>query len=298
MRIQNNVGQRLSSSQRMFLLLCVLLLFVFAAIVLFWTPNVVTAVYADVPTDTPTSALPTDTPTSALPTNTPVPPTPTPVPPTPTPVPPTPTPVPPTPTPGRTPTAIIQPTSTSAAGGVPGSTPSPTPTPTAVKAKTNSSGLPPKATNAVPSPTANTTNSPYIGAALPGQDNEKMFIPSAPAIFIGTSVLGAAALIGWYVWRRRQDSLLLANYSSVGGMQQFDTPAPLPYVLPVSGNSSIGMVGANEPIYQTSMASQETLPATPLSSQSLLADADMSLEAIIQQAQQGLFALPNKEEYS
>lgn len=170
-------------------------------------------------TDTPTS-LPSPTITPILtPTATPLPtPTNTPSPtPTNTPVPtntalPRPTGTPTTqPNPPRaTPTTVLNPTSTSVGGALPpGSTPSgnttqqTTPTPSPTGAKLNGSGLPPTATDVVPSPTSN----PYTTAAITTQDASTPILSKQTGLIIGALLLLGAAVLSVVLWRQRQVNL-------------------------------------------------------------------------------------------
>ena len=254
------------------------------------TPTVVLptpTVVLPTPTDTPIIPTPTDTPIIPTPTDTPIPtatmaPTSTPT---------------IQPTPKATPTTITKPTSTSVAGVVPpkatpGSTPTPTPPILTVKGTPSSAGLPPRTTNVVSSPTAG-TNTTYGSAAITAQDNGKMLLPTTPELAIGSSVLGAAALLGWYVWRRRQGSVL--PYSLA---QTAQSNIASSYDQPIQARANMGMVQERGARYQPEPGNQGMIPETPLPQQALLSNADMSLETIMRQAQMGLFALPNKEEYS
>ncbi len=138
----------------------------------------------------------------------------------------------------------------------------------------------------VSSPTAG-TNTTYGSAAITPQDNGKMLLPTAPELAIGSSVLGAATLLGWYVWRRRQGSLLpypLAQTAQPNIASSYDQP--------IQARANMGMVQESGVRYQPEPGNQGIIPETPLPQQ------DMSLETIMRQAQLGLFALPNKEEYS
>ena len=122
-----------------------------------------------------------------------------------------------------------------------------------------------------------------------------MLLPTAPELVLGSSVLAAAALLGWYVWRRRQGSLLLAGYSPAQTPQSNLTS---PYAQTLQARDNIGMVQEHRSHYQPDTMNQGMVMETSLPQQVLLSNADTSLESIMRQAQMGLFALPNKEEYS
>jgi len=269
------------------------------------TPTITVAL--PTPTDTPIIPTPTNTPIVPTPTDTPIPPTPTATPIVPTPTdtptpPPTSTPVPTatattaptnTPTvPRITPTPIVKPTSTSAAGFPPGgktqqTTPTPTPSRPTVTGTPSSAGLPPGTTDVVASPTT-ATNTVLGGATITAQNNGNILLPSVPEIAIGSSVVGAATLMGWYVWRRRQGGLLSAEHTAQS------LQSSMPYAQPTQTGGGIGTVRENGSHYQQGWM----VPETPLSQHIPMGDADTSLETIMRQAQMGLFALPNKEEYS
>ncbi|GAC1566113.1 MAG: hypothetical protein NVS2B2_38430 [Ktedonobacteraceae bacterium] len=173
-----------------------------------------------------------------------------------------------------------------------------TPTPSMLKvtATQSSSGLPPAPTNVVSSPT---TNTPYDSAATTTQDNGKMLMPTAPEIAIGSSVLGVAALLGWFFWRRRQSGVLSADSDYLlAQSSQASTSSSMPYTQITQAGENIGMAHENGLGYQQSSANQGMVSDSPLSPQVLWSNADASLETIMRQAQMGLFALPNKEEYS
>ena len=192
--------------------------------------------------------------------------------------------------PGTTPTTTgAAPISTSAAGVPPGGTTlQPTPTPpqlTATKTP-KSAGLPPGATHVVP--TTTTTTTAYSDNAITAQNNGKMLLPTVPEeIALGSSLAGAAALVGWYIWRRKQGSLLATQYIS---------QASVPYAQTAYAGDNIGGVSENGPNYSPDIANQEMFPKTQYALDTMLPDD--SLEAIMRQARVGLFALPNKEEYS
>ncbi len=118
-----------------------------------------------------------------------------------------------------------------------------------------------------------------------------MLLPSVPELAIGSSVLGAAALLGWYVWRRRQESLLTAGYPLAQTAQANISSS---YNQTIQARTTLGMVQEHGSRYQP----ETTAPETPPPLQVLMSNADTSLETIMRQAQVGLFALPNKEEYS
>ena len=118
-----------------------------------------------------------------------------------------------------------------------------------------------------------------------------MLLPTTPEIAIGSSVLGAAGLLGWYVWRRRQGGLS----DSIDPLAQILQPN-MSYAQPTLAGSSIGMVQEHEAYYQADHGGMQ--PEVPHSQQVFMSNADVSLESIMRQAQLGLFALPNKEEYS
>ncbi len=259
------------------------------------------------PTDTPIFPTPTDTPIFPTPTDTPIFPTPTDTPIIPTP---TNTPIPTatmaptnTPTVRTTPTIVVKPTSTSAAGVLPphstpgGTLPRTTPTPTppilTVTGTPSSAGLLPGTTNVVSSPTVG-TNTTYGSATITTQDNGKALLPTAPELVIGSSVLAAAALLGWYVWRRKQENLLLAGYPLA---QTSQSNIASPYDQTMQARGTMGMVQEQGQHYQPGIMN-EMVPETPVPLQALMSNADMSLETIMRQAQMGLFALPNQEEYS
>ncbi len=198
--------------------------------------------------------------------------------------------------PCTTPTTIIQPTSTSATGILPPggniqqTMPTPTPTWKSAGGTSNGASLPPATPTVVPSPTT-VANTAYNSPTITGQDNGKMLMPTTPEIAIGSSVLGAAALLGWYVWRRRQGGLS-DNINPIA--QTFQSN--MTYAQPTLATNSVGMVQEQGAYYQAGNGwLQPEASPTP---QVLISNADASLEAIMRQAQLGLFALPNKEEYS
>ena len=119
-----------------------------------------------------------------------------------------------------------------------------------------------------------------------------MLLPTAPELAIGSSILGAAALMGWYLWRRRQGNLLTAGYP------QAHIASSMPYAQTMQASSTIGMVQEQGQHYQPNTMNQGMVPETPVPLQVLMNNADTSLEAIMRQAHIGLFALPNQEEYS
>lgn len=305
MRAQNDAGQRLSALQRVTALFCILVLFTFVGIVLFLTPKVYahaavlnyvkgkplptatipttvpTAIPTTIPTIVPTiipTAIPTTVPT-AIPTAKPT--------------------IQPT-VPRPTPTVVIKPTSTSAAGVQPpgGSTQQPTPTltpsPSRMTATPSSSGLPPAITDVVPSPTANTYSS-----VITAQDNGKLILPTVPEIALGSSILGAGALLAWFLWRRKHGELLPANgYSaSQGEMAHSSASSGMPYAQATLAVGNIGgMLRESRSSYREDAIQQGMVYSTePMFPQQ--ADAS-SLETIMRQAHEGLFALPDKEEYS
>ncbi len=332
MRARNNAGKRLLALQRGIALFCILILFVFIGLLFSVSPRTYAhSVYTSIgnvaarrkrtpiPLPTLTFILPTPTtPIFPTPTNTPIFPTPTNTPifptPTDTPILPTPTntPIPTattaptnTPTVRATPTVVVKPTSTSAAGILPpnatpgGTLPKTTPTPTppilTVTGTPSRAGLPPGTTNVVSSPTVG-TNTTYGSAAITTQDNGKALLPTAPELVIGSSVLAAAALLGWYVWRRRQGNLLSAAYP-LAQTPQSNIASPMPYDQTIQARGTIPIVQEQRPRYQPDIMN-EMVPETPVPLQALMSNADMSLETIMRQAQMGLFALPNQEEYS
>ena len=307
------------------MLFCVLSLFVFVGIVMFLTPKVYasavihsrigssttvsTSALIIVDTSTP---LPTATTPALVPTDTPIPiPTNTPVPiPTDTPIPTvTATTVPthtPTPVPVITPTTVAKPTSTSVAGvpppgGMPtvGPTqqnvPTPMPSPSGMTATPSSSGLPPTSTGVVPSPTAN-----GYSTTVTGQNNEKLLLPTMPEIAIGSSVLGAAAVVGWFVWRRKQGALVSSTeYPLAQTLPAYDS-SQLSYAQTVYAAGATGMVRENRSFYQegSTALAMTHMPETPPPHQAVMDTLEPSLETIMRQAQTGLFALPDKEVYS
>ena len=323
MRARNNAGQRLLALQRGIALFCILILFVFIGLLFSVSPKTYAhSVYnsignvaarrkrTPIPLPTLTFILPTPTtPISPTPTDTPILPTPTDTPILPTP---TNTPIPtattaPTNTPivRTTPTTVVKPTSTSAAGlppphatpggTLPRTTPTPTPPILTVTGTPSSAGLPPGTTNVVTSPTVG-TNTTYGSATITTQDNGNALLPTAPELAIGSSVLAAAALLGWYIWRRRQENLLPAAYP-LAQTPQSNIASPMPYDQTIQARGTIPIVQEQRPRYQPDIMN-EMVPETPVPLQALMSNADMSLETIMRQAQMGLFALPNREEYS
>ena len=291
------------------------------------TPTDTPIVPTPTPTDTPIVPTPTDTPIIATPTDTPIVPTPTDTPIIPTPTP-TDTPIVPTPTVISTPTTtatttqitanknllsehvqvvlpcdtptttVAKPTSTSAAGVLPPvgtstvtqkGTPTPTPSPASMTATPSRSGLPPTSTDIVPTPTPN-----GYSTAATGQNNGKLLLPSIPELAIGSSVLGAAAVVGWFVWRRRQG----LSSTGLAQTQPAYNSSQVAQAAFAAGNA--GMVRENRAFYQEGTTAQALthMPETPLPHQAIMDTLEPSLETIMRQARTGLFALPDKEVYS
>ena len=259
------------------------------------------------PTNTPIIPTPTNTPIIPTPTNTPLPaPTNTPLPtPTNTPLPaPTNTPL-PSKTPGTTPTTVAKPTSTSAAGvplggGTLGGSPqqkTPTPTPSPSN-KPSGAGLPPNATNAVSTPTAS-TSSTYSSTTVAAQNNGKFLPPTMPEITFGSSVLGALAIVGGVVWRRRKETPMPSAENQLAQTQAAFGGASIAYAQTAYPVGSAGIVREDRASYQedTTARGMERLPETPLPHQAIMDSLEPSLETIMEQAQMGLFALPDKDLY-
>jgi len=140
-----------------------------------------------------------------------------------------------------------------------------------------------------------------------------MLLPTAPELAIGSSVLAAAALLGWYIWRRRQGSMVPAGYAA--RTPQLNIASTMPYAQTGQVMGNMGMMQEQGQYYQPetmnqgrvpetplpqhmNQINQRMVPETPLPPQSLMNTTDTSLETIMRQAQMGLFALPNQEEYS
>jgi hypothetical protein len=154
--------------------------------------------------------------------------------------------------------------------------------------------LPPGSTGVASTPTTG-TNTNYNNAAITAQNNGQMLLPTAPEIAIASSVLGAAALLGWYVWRRKQGSPSAVGYPLA---QTPQVNIASPYAQTTQMNGNMGMVQEHGLRYQQGSINQGMVSETPHSQQTPINTTDTSLEAIMRQAQIGLFALPNKEEYS